>query len=140
MAYVDTSVLVAYYCPEHLSDAAEAAIRSVETPAISPLTEVEFFSALAIRARTGDMEPDAARRVLAQFRGHVEDRRFLFVPVGATEFVQACGWLESFSTPLRLVDALHLATASSHGLPLLTADKGLARSAEHFGVGCEFVS
>jgi predicted nucleic acid-binding protein len=45
MAYIDTSVLVAYYCPEPLSRAAEKSIRSAASPAISPLVEVELCSA-----------------------------------------------------------------------------------------------
>ena len=45
-AYVDTSILAAYYCPEPLSAAAEDALRRIEAPAISVLTEVEFCSLL----------------------------------------------------------------------------------------------
>ncbi len=36
-AYVDTSVLGAYYCPEPLSGAAEAALLELRDPCISPL-------------------------------------------------------------------------------------------------------
>jgi len=36
-AYVDTSVLGAYYCPEKLSSAAEAALRLIDEPVISIL-------------------------------------------------------------------------------------------------------
>ncbi len=59
MAYIDTSVLVAYYCPEPLSDQVEAILLNTERPAISQLTEVEFISALTRKIRgqmltTGD--------------------------------------------------------------------------------------
>lgn len=46
-AYIDTSVLGAYYCPEPLSGAAEAALLELRDPCISPLTEVEFASLVA---------------------------------------------------------------------------------------------
>jgi len=37
-AYVDTSILGAYYCPEPLSAAAEKALRQLKTPVISVLS------------------------------------------------------------------------------------------------------
>ena len=45
--YVDTSLLVPYYCPEALSQRAERTLRADPRPAVSDLVEVEFFSALA---------------------------------------------------------------------------------------------
>jgi uncharacterized protein len=46
MVYIDTSVLVAYYCPEPLSEKAEKLLIRYLKPAISSLTEVGFFSAV----------------------------------------------------------------------------------------------
>jgi len=139
MVYVDTSVLVAYYCPEPLSEAAERAIGKADPPTVSPLIEVEFCSALAIKVRTGELEVEWARRLLSQFRLHLEERRYRIVPVESKEYVLAADWIGRFATPLRTVDALHLASAFSNGLRLLTADRGLARSAKHFGVECELI-
>ncbi len=45
MVYLDTSVLVAYYCPEALSRQVQNLMREEVKPALSSLTEVEFFSA-----------------------------------------------------------------------------------------------
>jgi len=59
--------------------------------------------------------------------------------VESKEYVLAADWIGRFATPLRTVDALHLASAFSNGLRLLTADRGLARSAKHFGVECELI-
>ena len=140
MVYLDTSVLVAYYCPEPLSPKAQQVVREDDAPAVSPLTEVEFCSALAIRVRTGELSADAAQRVLSQFRLHLEERRYQVLPVEAKEYALACDWIGRFSTPLRTVDALHLATAFSGGLRLVTADRDLARSAKHFGVAFRLVS
>ena len=140
MAYIDTSLLVAYYCPETLSEKAEEAIHESDAPAISPLTEVEFCSALAIKVRTREIEALMAERLLAQFRMHLEEGRYEVLPVEGKHYVLACEWIGRFSTPLRTVDALHLAAAFSGGLRLVTADRKLAASAEHFGVECELVS
>jgi predicted nucleic acid-binding protein len=140
MAYIDTSVLVAYYCPEPLSDAAERAIRQADRPTISALVEVEFCSALAIKMRTGDMDMESAQRILSCFRMHIADRLFTIVPIAAREYAAACQWIGAFAVPLRTVDALHLAAAFANELAVLTADKALARSAEHFGVACQLIT
>ena len=140
MAYIDTSVLVAYYCPEPLSATAERVIREADAPAISPLTEVEFHSALAIKTRIREIKMEAAERVLSLFRLHLEERRYRIVPIEAKHFGLACDWIGRFSTPLRSVDALHLATAFASGLRLITADKNLGRSAAHFGVNHKLIS
>jgi predicted nucleic acid-binding protein len=42
-AYVDTSVLGAYYCPEKLSSAAEAALRVIDEPIISIHVSEGFY-------------------------------------------------------------------------------------------------
>ena len=134
MAYIDTSVLVGYYCPEPLSAAAEKLIREADGPTISPLTEVEFCSALAVKVRTRELSVKTAERLLSQFRLHLEERLYRIVPVGVREYLLAADWISRFAVPLRPVDALHLATAFSNGLELITADRALARCAGRFGV------
>ena len=134
MAYVDTSVLVAYYSPERLSPKAQKAMRRSGPPVISPLTEVEFYSALSLKVRTGELEEDSASRISSLLQLHIEDGRYGIVPVEAREYALACEWLGRFSVNLRTVDSLHLAAAFSNDLPLLTADKALAESAKRLGV------
>jgi predicted nucleic acid-binding protein len=46
----------------------------------------------------------------------------------------------AFDTPLRTLDALHLAIASSQGIGLITADRGLAGSAEAFGIEVQLLA
>src|SRR6266404_5831728 len=60
--YIDTSVLVPYYCPEALSRAAERTLRGDPRPAVSDLVEVEFFSALARKVRVREMSAADASR------------------------------------------------------------------------------
>lgn len=140
MAYIDTSVLVAYYWPEKLSRAAQAEIRKAVDPAVSPLGEAEFHSALALKTRTGEMDEECARRIMSVFRLHRADGIYRIVPVEAREYAIACEWIATFRTPLRTLDALHLATAFSNGLTLITADKVLAEAAGCFGVKYRLLS
>ena len=43
-------------------------------------------------------------------------------------------WISRFTTPLRTLDALHLAVASQNNIRLVTADTALAASAQFLGV------
>ncbi|HUU43529.1 MAG TPA: type II toxin-antitoxin system VapC family toxin [Planctomycetota bacterium] len=140
MAYIDTSVLVANYCPEPLSKAAQRAIRSARPSAISMLNEVEFCSAVSLKTRTGAMDADTARRILSLFHSHVEGGYYRVVPIQAAEFALAAEWIASFATSLRTVDALHLAAAYTHRLTLITADDSLAQAASHFNVKHQLLS
>lgn len=139
MIYLDTSVLVAYYYPEPLSDIAQEVVRSQPQPAISSLTEVELISALARKTREGGLSKQGAERVAALFLSHVEEglyRRFL---ISGQHYNQARDWLQSFQTPLRTLDALHLAAATAADLRLVTADKTLAASANVLGLTAQLL-
>lgn len=46
----------------------------------------------------------------------------------------------SFDTPLRTLDALHLAVAASNNLRLVTADETLAEAANVFGVAVQLLT
>lgn len=134
MAYVDTSVLVAYYCPEALSRKAQREIGKSGVPTVSPLTEVEFCSALGIKVRTGGLDVLSAHRVLSCFQSHCADGVYRIVPIENPAYALARRWITSFSAPLRTLDALHLAVAFMARQVLLTADRAMATSAKEFGV------
>ncbi len=133
LIYWDTSALVPYYLPEPLSDRVQALLRESE-PAISWLVELEFFSMLSRRVRTGELDRRHAERVKSLFLSHVEDGLYLLLPLKATHFRMARDWNGQFDLSLRAPDALHIAVVFKQGLPLITADKVLARSAEALGV------
>ncbi len=139
MAYIDTSILVAYYCPEPLSEKAEQLIREVDPPAISQLTNVELCSALAIKVRRKELIEEEGERVLSMFQMHVEEQRYLNLPLKNSHYALAANWIGQFSTGLRTLDALHLALAFSENQQLITADKTLSESADHFGIQCTLV-
>jgi predicted nucleic acid-binding protein len=138
--YIDTSLLVPYYCPEALSSAAERVLRGDPQPAVSDLVEVEFFSALAAKVRARGMAAADARRVGEAFLGHLQDAMFVRIAVERRHYEVARGWLARFTTPLRALDALHLAMADAEGLRLVTADRDLSRSARRLGVAVTLVS
>jgi predicted nucleic acid-binding protein len=138
--YIDTSLLVPYYCPEPLSGAAERVLRGDPRPAVSDLVEVEFFSALAAKVRARGMAAADARRVGDAFLAHLEAAMFDRIAVERRHYQVARGWLARLTTPLRALDALHLAVASAEGLRLATADRALSRSARPLGVAVTLVN
>ncbi|HUT56704.1 MAG TPA: type II toxin-antitoxin system VapC family toxin [Phycisphaerae bacterium] len=140
MAYIDTSVLVAYYCPERLSRSVQKTLGKVREPAISPLVEVELYSAVAAKVRAKELQATAGRRILALFQGHLADGCYGVVPIETAEYRLALEWIGGFSSPLRAADGLHLAAAFANDLTLLTADRVLARSADHFGVRYKLIA
>jgi predicted nucleic acid-binding protein len=134
MAYVDTSVLVAYYCPEPLSETAERLLRRMRQPSVSALTEVEFASALARKVREKGLTGEEARLVLHTFVVHLGRGLLTRIPVHREHYTVAFNWLTQFSLPLRTLDALHLAIAAASDLELITADRKLSQSARKLGV------
>lgn len=133
MIYVDTSVLAAYYCPEPLSQEAERIVRSRPSPSISDLTEVELVSALSRKVRTGELDVTEAERIAAEFFAHLEGNLYRRLALERCHYLMAREWIGHFHTPLRALDALHLAVAASARLRLITADQGLAGSGDTLG-------
>ncbi len=140
MNYLDTSVLTGYYCREERSSAVQRVLSDIEDPTISPLVEVEFYCAVARKVRSGTVDESTALRIFSEFQVHVAEPRFHVVPVQSADYALAREWIAQLATPLRVLDALHLAAVFSGGLRLITADRELARSAEHFGIEHELIS
>ena len=129
MVYIDTNVLVAYYCPEPLSQKAEKLLISYLKPAISSLTEVEFFSAVSGKIRKKEINLRDASRVTAKFLAHMDADDYTYIPVERHHYRLARDWIGMFRVELRTLDAIHLAVASSERLTLVTSDQGLFKSA-----------
>lgn len=134
MAYLDTSLLVAYYCPEPLSARAQSELTLLDSPAISRLVEVEFYSAVALKIRTRTLDAGAANRIVSLFEVHLVGNYYRLVTLENCEYALAREWIGRFTTPLRTLDALHLACAFAHDRTLFTTDRGLAQSASVLGV------
>ncbi len=134
MIYLDTSVLVAYYLPEPISRQAQAYILSATGVTVSELAQVEFFSALALRQRTGDLSLTDAQRVAALFAGHLNEALYRVLHLKSAVYRLARDYIARFDLPLKAPDALHLAAAVVEQLPLVTADRQLARNATVLGL------
>ncbi len=134
MIYIDTSILVAYYCPEKISDQVEKILVETSHPAISQLTEVELTSALARKIRENALSQEDGKAVLSIFRTHIDEKSYAYLPIQPKHFSTAMNWIADFNTPLRTLDALHLAIAAQNKAPLLTADIKFAESAKTLGV------
>jgi len=134
MYYIDTSVLVSYYCPETLSEHVQSFLGEQIKPAVSDLTELEFFSAVAKKVRMADISPADGNRILSTFSSHLDGRLFKIIPLESQHWRIARGWIGLFSTSLRTLDALHLAIASAGDFTLVTSDQRLIQAAEPLGV------
>ncbi|MBS3917357.1 MAG: type II toxin-antitoxin system VapC family toxin [Deltaproteobacteria bacterium] len=129
MVYVDTSVLVGYYCPEPISEKVERFLMAQKRPAISLLTEVELFSALSKKIRGKEMNRRDASKVSARFLTHLDNDYYTNIPVETHHYRLARDWIGLFNTDLKSLDALHLAISSAENLTLVTVDKSLFKSA-----------
>ncbi len=139
MVYVDTSVIVAYYCPEPLSETAEAFLTAHSRPAISSLTELELFSAVARKIREGRLSRKNAGQIISKFLSHVNGYFYLSLPVESHHYRLAREWIGLFTCKLKPLDALHLAIASSEGRTFVTADLDLFESARALSVEAIFL-
>ena len=139
MLYLDTSVLVAYYCPEALSQQAQLLVRETVKPALSYLTEVELFSAVAKKVRSKEIRSTDGNRILAKFSSHLDGDLYRIISVANHHWRLARGWIGLFSTSLRTLDALHLSIASAEELEMVTADRLLYQAAETLGVEARLI-
>jgi len=128
--YIDTSVLGAYYCPEPGSRAAEEALRRVNSPVISVLSEVEFWSLVSKKRRLKELNERQARGVLDLFGNHVAEGFYRRLSLSPEHYLKARQLIELFAIPLHTLDAVHLAVAITEKLSLATFDRALAAAAK----------
>lgn len=139
MSYIDTSVLVAYYFPENISDRVERFLRKEKAPTISPLCEVEIASAIARKLREGNLDRLGAAKILAEFKAHIADGAYAVEPLHTLHYELAYNWIASMIVPLRTLDALHLAIASEIGTNIITADLALSKAAKRLRIPCRLL-
>ncbi|MBF0231986.1 MAG: type II toxin-antitoxin system VapC family toxin [Desulfamplus sp.] len=140
MLYIDTSVLVAFYYPELISDKVEDILIKTDRPAVSQLTEVELASAISRKIRERTLSKENGDKILSMFQTHIDQKAFTYLPIQSKHYAIAKKWISQFDTPLRTLDALHLAIAEKNKIPMLTADVKFANSAEKIGVDVVLVS
>jgi uncharacterized protein len=137
LIYLDTSVLAPFYWTEASSDAVEQLFQQYEPLIISELSEVELISALSRRVRMGEIDRSDAVAISARFQADLDAAFYQRVTVTPRHYAMAKQWMRQFDTPLRTLDALHLAIAAELSMPLITADIGLARSAASLNVAIQ---
>lgn len=139
MIYLDTSVVVPLYWSEALTNTIEELLVNEPELGLSDLTQVEFGSAIARRVRMGEISRESAREIIEQFQAHINAGLYALIEVEPIHYRMASEWIGGLETPLRTLDALHLAIAYSRGLLLVTADEGLANSAGLLGVAVQLL-
>lgn len=139
MVYLDTSVVVAYYVPEPLSTRVQAIYDALTAPAISELVELEFFAAVSLRLRVGDLERAQVEQIVRLFLRHLQGGWYTRVQLHAGHYRRAQGFIARFELPLKAPDALHLAVSAAEGQQIITADRQLARNAEALELEVELV-
>lgn len=140
MIYLDTSVLAPFYWTEATSAAVGQIFQQNETLIISELSEVELLSALSRRVRMQEIDRADAIAIVDRFQEHLNVAFYTRLTVTAKHYQIAKHWMQQFDTPLRTLDALHLAIASDLAIPIVTADIGLAKSAERFNVTVQILN
>lgn len=128
-AYIDTSVLAAYYCPETISENAEKLLLSITFPFISYLTEVELFSVLSKKYRKKELSKKTVLKILETYKIHLNEKYYQRIIIKFEHYQYACDLLASLNYALHSLDALHLAIATKENIPFITADKNLVKVA-----------
>ena len=134
MIYVDTSLLAAYYTPEPVSGVVQRFLKAQDGLAISDLVEVELTSAIARKVRRRELRPADGQRVQALFLAHLDAGLYTRWPLLRPHYTKARDWLSLTRLPLLTLDALHLAVAAAHEVPIVTSDRNLARAAHALGL------
>jgi len=129
--YCDASALAKLFLPEDGSDVLNSFIAGRDDVLVSDLAVTEVTSALARRARGGELPLGQARRVYRRILGTVAEGAFRRVDLlGSSHRDAERLLLAAEPTPLRAGDALHLALALGAGAgTVLTFDRTLARAA-----------
>lgn len=140
MVYLDTSVLVAYYIPETLSQVIQERLRTATTVAVSEWAQTEFVAALSLRQRIGDLSLADVKQVTTLFVKHLDDNLYHSLHLNRDVYRQARDYITRFDLPLKAPDALHLAAAALEAYPLITADRQLAHNAETLGIAVELLT
>jgi len=88
----------------------------------------------------GELEATEAQKIATKFSMHLDGNLYRRLPLERRHYVLARNWIGRFQTPLRTLDALHLAVAASEELRLITTDDGLAGSSQIMGMDVQLLA
>lgn len=131
---VDTSVLFAYFYPEPTSDKVDKILGGSSRRFISSLALSEFACALRRRRHENAITATIQQTIHAELHTSLRAGQFLRLPLDDRLADFAEDLVIHSKDNLRTLDALHLATARMHALPICTSDKRLKDSAKSIGV------
>ncbi len=133
--YLDTSALAKWYINEPLSEQVEDYLSALPYALISSLVIVEMRSLLLRRRRSGEIESALVERIWTTFREDQATGSLVVLEVKDEHLRSAERLLDRVETPLRTLDALHLALAeSSKAIECVTADRTMAAGARGLGL------
>jgi uncharacterized protein len=129
--YIDTSALAKRYVHEATSERFDRFVAdSNDEFVLTPLIVTELVSALRKRLRAGEFDAAYLRRAESAFDRDLRDALWTMVPVEPTAYDAASALIRKLNAPLAALDAIHLASALSHGCAgIATSDRQLVRAA-----------
>jgi uncharacterized protein len=139
MVLVDTSILIAYLANDSAHASVHAALSAESRRWITPAIRLELASALSLNTRIKSLSTRSARLMLDELDRQTAAGVFAMREIETQHFQLARQWVEMFQTPLRTLDALHLACASDLKATMLTGDVRLAKSAAKLKVRCTLI-
>ncbi len=131
MIYLDTNILVALLATDSTTARASAWVAAQEAPfATSEWAKAEFFAAIGLQQRKGELKLKDAREIGAEFAARIA-QHFVGLAAPNAAAALAAQWLRDPACSLQAGDALHLAIASLGGAAVLaTLDERFAKSAK----------
>jgi uncharacterized protein len=133
-AYLDTSLLVAFFTDDALNARAEGFLAGASSPLIvSDFAAAEFASAVARFVRMREMARNVALKLFADFDTWVV-RAAQRAETSAADVTAATALLRRLDLNLRTPDALHLAITQRVGAELATLDARMAAAAQAIGL------
>jgi len=133
--YIDTSAFVKLYVREPDSDACEG-IAAGQPLVSSRLLSCEFRSALLNKESRSVISRETRDEVWLRFQQDIAENMVFLVPLDNRIMAVAQEIMDSLhpETPLRSLDALHLATyVGTESGPFFTRDQGMLRAAKRLG-------
>ena len=132
--YVDTSVIVAMLTDEPKTQACKDWFNALtQAPMSGDWLVTEFYSAIALKQRTGQLREKDVKATMHQFENLTNNGGIKLMPIARETFAKA-GKLTQQYANTRAGDALHLSVAMQcEAKAFVTLDNAQATSAKQMG-------